>query len=72
MEIDAAETYRENFLKGCFFNESDEAFKKLEKERTALMKAEVRECDNWDWDYIDETYEGMTLKHLFDMLGQYG
>jgi len=62
---------RENFLKGCYFDEDDEEYKKLEEERTAKMKAEVRECDNWDWKFIEETYEGITMKHVYDMLGQY-
>jgi len=62
---------RENFLKGCYFDDDDEAYKKLEEERTAKMKEEVREYENWDWSFIEETYEGVTMKHAFDMLGQY-
>ena len=33
------------------------------------MKEEIREVDNWDWSFIDETYEGVTLKHAYDMIG---
>lgn len=61
----------ENFLRGCFFDEADEEYKKLEAERTAKMRQEIRDIDNFGWDCVDETYEGVTLKHAFDMNAQY-
>ena len=35
------------------------------------MREEVREIDAFDWPLVDETYEGITLKHAFDMNCQY-
>ena len=60
-----------DFLKGCYFDETDKAYAALEAERTAKMEAEIRDFGSWDWHYIDATYEGVTLKHVYDMLGQH-
>ena len=35
------------------------------------MREEVRDIDAFDWPLVDETYEGITLKHAFDMNCQY-
>ena len=35
------------------------------------MREEVRDIDNFDWEFVDETYEGITLKHAFDMNCQF-
>ena len=35
------------------------------------MREEVRDIDGFDWEFVDETYEGITLKHAFDMNCQY-
>ena len=70
-QVDFPSLVRGNFLKGCYYNEEDEEYKKLEEERTAKMREEVRDIDGFDWAFNDETYEGVTLKHAFDMIGQY-
>ena len=70
-QITSESTLKENFLKGCFYDVNDKAFKEIEKERTAKMKAEIRDFEQWEWDPINETYEGVTLKHAFDMILQY-
>ena len=33
-----------------------------------VLREEVRELDNFDWPFVEETYEGVTLKHVFDMI----
>ena len=68
-QLNVKSIIKENFLKGCYVNPEDAAYTKLETERTAKMKEEIREVDNWDWSFIDETYEGVTLKHAYDMIG---
>jgi hypothetical protein len=30
------------------------------------MRSEIREPDEWPWHIYEETFEGMTLKHVFD------
>ena len=72
VQADAKESDNsENFLKGCYLDEADGSFKKLEEERTSKMKSDIRDSNNWDWEYIDRTYQGVTLKHVYDMMDRY-
>ena len=32
------------------------------------MEAEIRDFNDWNWDFIDNQYKGIPLKHAFDMI----
>ena len=55
-KITSESALKDNFLQGCFYDVNDKAFKEIEKERTAKMKAEIRDFEQWEWDPINETY----------------
>ena len=32
------------------------------------MEAEIRDINEWNWEFINNTYKGIPMKHAFDMM----
>lgn len=57
----------EVFLRGCAFDESDQEMLQVANERKEQMIAQVRNFnDDWNIDYFESVFRGVTLKHLLD------
>jgi len=59
-------TVADIFLQGCTHDESDPKIKEETKRREELMRSEIREPDEWPWFILEETFEGVTLKHVYE------
>ena len=59
---------KDDFLSGCFFDEKNKRMVEIEEERLKRAKAEIRDPEDFPWLCINKTFEGVTLKHAFEMI----
>ena len=52
--------------------EQSEDYQSILQSREEACKADIREFDQWEWDFLKQDFPGIPLKHLVDDLTRYG
>ena len=62
-------------MSGCYVPKSveqSEDYQGILKSREDACKADIREFDQWEWDFLKKDFPGIPLKHLVDDLTRHG